>query len=263
MSLAERLPDTPAGRLVASKRVLIIAHRGNSKHAPENTLPAFHSAVKVGADLVELDYFTTQDGHAVAFHDKDLDRTTDAVRRLKRKGVKVSDLSLDELRRLDAGSWFDSRFTGARIPTLTESIDVIQKGGTTLIEHKHGTAEACVKLLREEDALQDVIVQSFDWKYVTEIRRCAPSVVTAAVGGKEFSSAKLDQIGKTGAAVVGWDHREIGRTDIAAIHARGLKIWLYTVNDPRRAWRLIDQGVDGLITDDPAAMLHLRDSLSR
>ena len=83
---AERVDQTPAEKLTTARRVLIIAHRGDSKAAPENTLPAFRSALRAGADLVELDYYHSSDGVPVVFHDRELDRTTDAVRRWGRRG---------------------------------------------------------------------------------------------------------------------------------------------------------------------------------
>lgn len=254
---AEKFPDSPAGRLVAARRVLVIAHRGNSHAAPENTLVAFSQAVKAGADLVELDYFVTKDGVQVAFHDKDLDRTTNAVKLLGRQGWRIADVTLDELRRLDAGSWKGERFRGAKIPTLAESLDVIQQGSLTLIEHKAGTADACLKLLREKKLLDRVVVQSFDWKFVAEINSRQPQVVTAALGSKELTAEKLAQIEAAGCRIIGWNEKHISAREIKTVHDRGMKIWVYTVNNPARARRLIAGGIDGIITDNPAQMLRL------
>lgn len=259
---AAEFPDTPAGRLVAADGVLVIGHRGNARFAPENTLVSFNAAVKAGADVVELDYMVTRDGEQVVFHDKNLDRTTDAPQVLGRRKLTVGDVSLDEIRRLDAGKWFDPRFRGAKVPTLAEALDLIQKDRVTMVERKTGSAEACVELLKEKEYLDKVIVQAFDWDYVADFRRLAPDAVLGALGKDEMTIKKLDQIEQTGAQLVGWN-QDVSKADIDAVHARGMKIWIYTVNSEARAKKLIADGVDGIITDDPLTMVRLRNSLQK
>ena len=109
---------TPARKLVNSPGVLVIAHRGNSSVAPENTLPAFAKALAAKADLVELDYHHSADGVPFVLHDDNLDRTTNAQELLGKKKVLVVDLSAAELARLDAGLWFNEDFKGTKIATL-------------------------------------------------------------------------------------------------------------------------------------------------
>src|SRR3989442_493509 len=99
---------------------MVIAHRGNAVAAPENTLPAFESAVQLGADLVELDYRHSADGVPVVFHDEHLERTTDAPRRWGLQKARLCEKSAAELGELDAGSWYGRQFGGTRIPTLAE-----------------------------------------------------------------------------------------------------------------------------------------------
>src|SRR3954447_11482273 len=120
LALAVNLPaaePTPAQKLIASPRVLIIAHRGNSSVAPENTLPAFQSALDAKADLVELDYYHSADNVPVVIHDRILDRTTNAEEVLGQPKLLVSDLPLADLRKLDVGGWFDDKFAGTKMPT--------------------------------------------------------------------------------------------------------------------------------------------------
>src|SRR5438309_482049 len=105
VSLAADL--TPAKSLIRGSKVLIIAHRGNSSVAPENTLPAFQAALDAKADLVELDYYHSFDGVPTVIHDEILDRTTNAETAFGRPEMVVGDFALDDLRKLDAGSWFD------------------------------------------------------------------------------------------------------------------------------------------------------------
>jgi glycerophosphoryl diester phosphodiesterase len=249
--------------LCAADRLLIIGHRGNAAHAPENTLVSFKQAVKAGADLVELDYFVTSDGQQVCFHDQDLDRTTDAPRVLRKHQLSIADVTFADLQKLDAGAWYNPKYRGAKVPTLSDAIDLINQGSITLIEHKAGSAELCVKLLRDKKVAENVVVQSFDWDYIAEVHRLAPEVAVVALGGREFTRGKLEQIEKTGAMGIGWDQRFIEQEHIAAAHARGYKMWVYTVNEPARARQLIADGIDGLITDDPARLLQLRSKLKR
>jgi len=251
---AEGPATTLAKDRVASKDVLVIAHRGDSKVAPENTLPAFASAVEAGSQLVELDYYHSSDGVPVVFHDDNLDRTTNACNLWGATEIKLDTKSLADLRRLDAGSWFDAKFAGTPIPTLAEALDVIQNGSMTLVERKAGDPKTCVALLNEKKLLDQVVVQAFDWEFLAGCHQLAPQLVLGALGGKELTSERLDDVAKTGAKVVGWQDKHLDAEGIAAIHARGLKAWVWTVDDPVRAKELMQAGVDGIITNRPAAI---------
>ena len=245
-------PPKSARQLVQSHRVLVIAHRGNSSRAPENTLAAFRSALAVGSDLVELDYYHCAEGIPVVVHDRNLERTTNAVHVLGMKAPLVHQRTLAELQLLDAGSWFDRKFANQRIPTLEKALGVIQRGSTTLIERKGGDAKTCVDLLRRLKLLDRVVVQSFDWDYLTACHRLAPHLVLGALGKERLSASRLRSIRSTGARVVGWKHQDLVPEDIQRAHQTGLKIWVYTVNQSQRAKQLIEWGVDGIISDAPA-----------
>ncbi len=243
---------TPAQKLIASQRVLVIAHRGNSSVAPENTLPAFQSALETKADLVELDYFHSADGVPVVIHDEILDRTTNAEEVLGKPKLLVGDLPLVELRKLDTGSWFDDKFAGAKLPLLAEALDLIQTRSVTLIERKGGDAATLVRLLEEKKLLHDVVVQSFDWNFVADCRRLTPRLALGALCNKPANAEQIRAAAATGADVIVWDHEKIGRDQIAQIHKLGKKAWAYTIDDPQRAAQLIAAGVDGIITNIPA-----------
>lgn len=257
-AIAADMAPTPATKLISEKKVLIIAHRGNSCDFPENTLPAFESGVQVGSDLVELDYHHSADGVPIVLHDEMLSRTTDADDLFGKKQPLVSDFKSGDLLRLDAGAWFDVKFAGTRLPTLDASLDAIQKGSVTLVERKAGDAATCVKLLENKKLLDRVVVQSFDWDYVSECRKLAPNLVLAALGSKPLNHGQLENAAQTGAQVIAWNHKEITRREIEAIHAKGLKAWVYTVDEPARAKQLIAAGIDGIITNVPQEMLRLR-----
>jgi glycerophosphoryl diester phosphodiesterase len=252
-TLAIAAENAAAARsLVTKPGVLVIAHRGDSKVAPENTLPAFASAVKAGADLVELDYLHSADGVPVVCHDGELDRTTNACQLWGGSKIRLRTKTLAELQQLDAGSWFDAKFAGTSLPRLDESIDLIQGGSITLIERKQGDAETCVKLLTEKQLLDGVVVQAFDWNYLADCHKLAPNLVLGALGTDALTPERLDEIGKTGASVVGWNSKYTSADSIKAIHDRGWKAWVYTVDDPARALELVQAGADGIITNRPA-----------
>jgi len=248
---------TIAGGKVAAKRVLVIAHRGDSKVAPENTLPAFASAVKVGADLVELDYHHSADGVPVVFHDRDLDKRTNAVALWGGEKIPLSSKTLAELRTLDAGSWFGPQFAGTKLATLDEALDTIQKGSVTLIERKGGDAKTCIDLLHKKGMTGSTVVQAFDWDFLTDCRKLSSSLMLGALGEKELTEAKLDQMVAAGASVVGWNSEHLTKEGIDAIHRRKLKAWCWTLDDPKRATELIEFGIDGLITNRPAEIKKL------
>jgi len=255
-----------AGKVVeilARSGPLIIAHRGASGDAPENTLPAFRLAVAIRSDLVELDYHHSADAVPVVIHDRTLDRTTDATSLLGGKQIEVRSRPVSSLGALDAGTWFDPVFAVSRIPTLVEAIETIQAGGCTLIERKAGDAATLCRLLEEKGWLEEVIVQSFDWTFVRDARALAPNLVLGALGppsrweGRELAPEDrllslefIEAMAAAGANVVVWNN-QVTAEGVRLARARGLPVWIYTVNQADEAQRLVDLGVSGIITDHP------------
>jgi glycerophosphoryl diester phosphodiesterase len=266
IGLAQPSPRSPVdvNHLIQLERPLVIAHRGYSQMAPENTLPAFRLALLGGADLVELDYHHSRDGVPVVLHDATLDRTTDARARWRETNITVASRLTTDLAELDAGAWFDPLYQDLRIPLLTEALDLIQSSSVTLIERKAGDAPTLVDLLRDRDLLEAVVVQAFDWSFVQHCRELAPNLVLGALGppssrdGRELTdpekwlnAAYLDEIQATGAQLVVWN-RQVTPGSIAEAKRRGLRVWVYTINEPVTAAILVGLGVNGIITDNPA-----------
>lgn len=229
----------------------IIAHRGYQKRAPENTLSAFQKAVDVKSDLVELDYHHTSDGLPVVLHDNSLKRTTNALQ-LWGQNPKVTKVDSRRLGALDAGSWFAPSFAGERIPTLEESLDLIQGSGTTtLIERKNGDAASCLKLLELKGYTHRVVIQSFDWDYLREVEKLKPSVETAALGKGKLTAEVIAELVALGVSTASWNHHNLDLESVNALHRVGLKVYAYTVNSSTDVLRMRDIGADAIITDDP------------
>lgn len=256
--VASAAETTPAEKLIQSDHLLIIAHRGNSSVAPENTLPAFQAALAAKSDLVELDYHHAADGVPIVIHDEILDRTTNAEGIFGKAGLVVGDYSIPDLQKLDAGSWFDKQFAGTKLPTLDQSLDLIQTRSVTLVERKAGDAATLIKLLEQKQLTGKVVVQAFDWEFVAACRRLAPRLALGTLSGKAASDEQIRAAAATGANLIVWDHQKIGKAQIDLIHQLGKKAWAYTIDDEQKARRLIAAGLDGVITNRPAEMGQLR-----
>lgn len=259
----------PAMHRIEGPLPLVIAHRGFSLRAPENTLPAFRLALASGADLVELDYHHSRDGVPVVIHDATLDRTTDATNRWSEAKIGVSTRTAAEIGTLDAGRWFAPHFAGTSVPTLEEAVRLIQASNTTLIERKGGDPATLVRGLRANGWLRSVVVQSFDWDFVEQAHALAPELVLGALGppssrgGRRLTDAEkalspefIEEIARRGARLIVWN-RQVDAAAIALARDRGLRVWVYTINEPAEAEAMVRLGVEGIITDDPAS-IHAR-----
>ena len=190
-------PDAPALKLLNAKRTLVIGHRGYPQFAPENTMPSWKLALEAGADLAELDYYHTKDGQLIVIHDPTLDRTTDATNRWGGKKISVTSKTAAELQTLDAGSWFDRKYAGTKLPLLTDVLDFVRgAGGVTLIERKEGDAATCVKMLREKKLINQVIVQAFDWEYLKNFHELEPRQLLGALGPPKALADGKHKIGR-------------------------------------------------------------------
>lgn len=253
MAAMRSAPPTAAA-LIHSGKTLVVAHRGDSRKAPENTIPAFRAAVQLGVDLVELDYQHTSDGVPVVFHDELLDRTTDARRLWGGARIPLASKSLAELRALDAGAWFGAAFAGTPIPTLGEVLDAVGPATCLMIERKSGDALTCWRVLQEHAAARRVTVQAFDWEFLAQLRQQAPSLPLGALGHKELTPAALESARRLGVEIVNWEAAHLDVDAIAAVHRAGLRAWAWTVDDLAEARRLLAAGIDALISNVPAAI---------
>jgi glycerophosphoryl diester phosphodiesterase len=237
----------------------VIGHRGASGYAPENTMAAFRRAAELGARFIETDLRLTRDVKVVAIHDPNLDRTSNG------RGP-VDQLSLAELRALDAGAWFHSArgesFAGERIPTLEEILAFsVERDMTLYLEIKTdaswGTENAILGVLRDSGQAARVIILSFDARTLQAVHRLDGSLMTGFLC--ELPSGANDLVERALQA----DARQIvPRSDlvtpalITAAHDAGLAVVTWTANDPQQIRRLIDAGVDGIMGDYPDRIVH-------
>lgn len=231
---------------------LVIAHRGASGTAPENTMAAFRQAVEMGADMIELDVQRTKDGQVVVIHDATLQRTTNG-------SGAVRELTYAEIEQLDAGSWFGEgqEFAGERVPLLKEVLEFTKGKCALNIEIKNipyadpGIEQAVVDLLHETGfPLEQVIISSFDHSCLHRIARLEPNVPTACLFSHYPASlAGLD----TGILHPSW---QVIRPEFMSwVRESGRKVNVWTVDKPERwAW-LLEAGVDGIITNYPARLI--------
>ncbi|ARU61943.1 hypothetical protein CBW65_13565 [Tumebacillus avium] len=227
---------------------LNLAHRGASGHAPENTLAAFRLARQMGADGFEFDVQVTKDGVPVVIHDEALVRTTGA-------SGYVFDYTFEEIRRLDAGSWYGEQFRGEKIPSLEEVF--AEFGDLVLnVELKNSyyampqLEEKTIGLIRKYKLEQQVIVSSFHHMSMQELHRLAPDLKT----GLLYDCVLVDAVAyakRLGASALHPFFGTVKPDLVAEAHAAGLMVNVWTVNDEMHMRLCAQAGVDAIITNYP------------
>ncbi|MFD0022126.1 glycerophosphodiester phosphodiesterase [Streptomyces sp. NPDC058382] len=260
-----RTADGPAPAL--AREPLVLAHRGASAYAPENTLAAVDRARALGFDWVENDVQFTRDGVLVVIHDTDLKRTTDAEEVFPgRAPWAVKDFTAAEIARLDAGSWFGPQYAGARVPTLKQYLERIGRNQQNLLleikspEIYPGIERATLDVLDQEGWLDRshvrdrLVIQSFGADSVRKVHEQRPDVVTGFLGTPAVAELPAyarftDQINPT--------YTSVSDDYVAAVHAlkgphlKALRVNAWTVNDAQTARQVAGHGVDGIITNAP------------
>ncbi|MEK4337716.1 MULTISPECIES: glycerophosphodiester phosphodiesterase [Bacillus] len=229
----------------------IIAHRGSSSAAPENTIAAFDVAVEQGADYIELDVQMTMDQHVVVIHDDTVERTTNG------NGL-VKSYTLDQLKKLDAGSWFDQQYTNERIPTLQEILERYSQRIGILIEIKHpkrqiGIEKAVVDIINRFAYSRHIIIQSFDVHALQRIKAFAPSLRTALIikhDAFKLTKRKLTTYSSF-ANCLNMKKTMINIWWIDRIHTFEMDVFIWTVKDQKTADRIKKYPIDGVVTDNP------------
>ncbi|SFD84025.1 glycerophosphoryl diester phosphodiesterase [Paenibacillus catalpae] len=258
LSLAEH-PAVSAGQRF-TKHSAIIAHRGASGYAPEHTLASFRSAIDSGADYLEIDLQLTKDGHIIAMHDDTVNRTTNA------KG-KIAEMTLDQVKQLDAGSWFNKHypmyareeFAKQQVPSLQDIFAAFGKKTNYILEIKDtkfnpGIEEKLLAVIRQFRLEDYVIIQSFDSKSLKKIHRVNDRIVLLQLmwynTPARISDASLRKIKKY-AQGISPNFPKINAAYVHKVQKSGLRIYPYTVNYQLNMDRALNWGVDGIYTDYP------------
>jgi len=234
--------------------VLAIAHRGASGYAPENTFAAFRKALAMGATFIETDLQLSRDARFVAMHDPTVQRTTNGQ-------GSVHEMTLADLRKLDAGSWFGSEFAGERIPTLEEILEFAKKHDVVFyLELKPsgswGGEHALISALRESGEIARTVVISFDPQILTSVRRIDPTLMTGLLFDGRIPNP-LEKALEVGARQIAVRGDLVTPRFLKETRARDLQVVCWTVNQPAHMRLLADAGVSGIMSDYPDLLVDL------
>ncbi len=230
-------------------KVLIVGHRGALGLAPENTMASFQKGLETGCDLVETDIHLSRDGALVLMHDPEVSRTTNG------KG-RIRDMTLGEISRLDAGSWFDERFRGEPVPVLGDLLDWAKKRIPVVIEIKgdprpsRGIEAALLAELRKHGLVSEVMVIGFHHDSLKRIKEMEPAITT----GLTYSCRLADTVGAARATAARsirphWSYWDAELVE--ECHRAGLTAHAWVANDEERTRYLVDMGIDSLGVDFP------------
>ena len=237
-------------RLRIEPAVHITAHRGSSLKAPENSLSALRAAIADGADVAEIDVQETADGAVVVIHDTDLRRIVGDPR-------GIWEVSSGELDTLDAGSWFGPDFAGEKIPTLQEAIAVARNEIILNIElkfngHDERLVERVLEIVRREGFVDEAVITSLSYPALQAVRD-----ITTAIPVGFIVASTVTNITNLRVDFLAIDRRLATPSFIRAARRAGKEVHVWTVNDRKTMQRLIELGVDNIMTDEPAVLRDL------
>ena len=235
-------------------RPLIIGHRGYPLLYPENTLVSFEAAMKAGVEMIELDVTLTRDRVPVIIHDPGLERTTNGRGTVRSK-------TLEELKQLDAGSWFHTKFAGVNIPTLEEVLDLV--GGRIKLNleilryayeepHPRDSIEVqVVEMVRRKGLTDSILISSFEENILHHLSQIEDTPAIAFLT-KDEPIEKVVQLCKEWSAF-SWHPKlgHFGRKEVEQMHSHNIKVFPYTINGESEIENALRSGVDGYFTDDP------------
>ena len=240
-------------------RPLVISHAACAGHAPENTVAGLRLALHMGVDGIEVDVRASADGVPVLMHDPTVDRTTDGQ-------GEVSTLTLAQLRELDAGAKApNGTFQGERVPTLVEALRAIEGRALLIAEIKEGGIESAVlEVVRQADALPWVMVWSFNWGAVAQMRQLEPRLpcclLVPRLPNLQPAADHALTLGAQGLAV---EFPALDAESVRNAHLRGLSVHAWTVDQAPDVRRLAGAGVDSIVTNLPNDVLSILRSTGR
>ena len=234
-----------------ARNIVTVAHRGVHKYAPENTRISYVMAVEAGAPIVEIDTALTSDGQIILMHDKTVDRTTNG------KG-KVAELTLEQIKKLDAGSWFNPKFKGEPVPTIDEIDQVVRGKAAIMFDLKaEGQGKAIADWLeRSKFPREQVILAPWEDAEGVALRQYVKDVpmirLTSKLPTAKFDDAYFAKMKQTGFSGFSINWQNLTDDFVRAAQKSGMKIYAWTINEPCDIAGAALLGVDGVVTDDSA-----------
>lgn len=260
---------------IKKKDFKIIGHKGAAGYAPENTLASLQVALDMKVDMIEIDVHMTKDGEVVVFHDEDVSRTTDG-------SGKIHEMTLEEVKKLDAGSWFSPKFAGERVPTLREAINLVHGSADILIDIKSkghefydNFAEKIVDIIDEkQDNKEWCIVQSYEQEYLEHAYSRDSTIKMKKLMMGEDESMLLSFYLNSKSFMTNRNkhhffetinphYTTLSQRRIFRLHARGYNVHTYVVNEPEDMIKMLNMAVDGIITDYPDRLVKIREDLQK
>jgi glycerophosphoryl diester phosphodiesterase len=237
----------PATATTGDKKIMVIAHRGEHLHHPENTLPAFEAAIAAGADYFELDVRTTSDGKFVLMHDSTVDRTTNGT-------GEVKNLTFDQIRSLDAGSKFSQSFAGTKVPTLDEAFDLAHGKIKVYVDTKYADPQQLIDTIVRHD-MQDHVVIYGNPFFLYEVHKIRPSLKVMP----ETISPDICKflVRAMQPQVMAYDANDFKEPVIGCAQQANAKIYVDRLgpqDNPEEWQKAIDQGADGIQTNLPGEL---------
>lgn len=240
--------------MISSNPLLVIAHRGASSEAPENTLAAFRLALAQGCDAIELDIHLSADRRVVVCHDATIDRTTNG-------SGTIADMTAEELQQYDAGSWYGESFKEERLPLLDEVLDLVPASVEINIEiksHEHpDVVETVLALLESRHRLNSVFFSSFGHDCMLRLKRASPAARIGLLYDNDDDYPTFFERNQIEGFSLHPYHRCFDSTSVEAARKHGLQIYPWTVNDSECMKEMIRAGASGIITNYPKLLRDL------
>lgn len=243
----------------------VIAHRGASAYFPENTIPSFEGAIAMGADMVELDVQLTSDKEVVVFHDEKITRCTGGRGR-------IADYTLAQLKKLDAGNWYDKKFKNTTIPTLAEVLNICKNKIAVNIEIKTeavgktffgGIEEKCLKIVEKNGMRRHVVFSSFDPHAVMHLKQIDETAPVAVLFDKKVFGSKMptEIMDWMSADAFNCSKSQLSKKWMTDIKSHGIPVNIYTVDDVKNMKKFIHMGVNGIFTNKPDVLKRVADNI--
>ncbi|MBO6525313.1 MAG: hypothetical protein JJ971_15905 [Balneolaceae bacterium] len=262
MSQEYKLPNLPTHN---SDDFVVIAHRGASAYAPENTHSAFRLAIEMKAEMIELDISLSKDGVPVVVHDETVDRTTRAT-------GNVGDFELEELKELETGAWFDEKFSGEPFPTLAEvlsytkdkiAVNIEIKSEAVTDNAKGGIVDKALRIVKEAGVEDQIIFSSFDYRVMEHLEKLAPGMPKAILYDKSQSGnlSPSQLVKKYKGDAFNCSHRQLSNAWVEDLTSKNIPFFIYTVNDEALMEKIIKKGASGIFSDKPDILKRVVENL--